>query len=270
MPSDILKIEISQGAETDVRCVPYRNIKLRYTYARASDSQVSNQLGQDYLEAWLGESESGRLKFAFAVCDGVGSSFMGNLAAKMLGSYLCRKMWGRAISFSPPRNPEQVVQRLTLLLNDYVDESDQIILQYRLPETLPGLTRRALDEQRQYGSESMFVSGMLLSEHLILTWLGDARLQVLTEELEPLDGFVQVPDTNCRWSSQRGVRGEIQARVIPPEQLELVKHILAFTDGLSLAEKRLASSSDEELNATVKELGKLPTSDDIALVHFML
>src|ERR1051326_1043566 len=86
---------------TRVRLVPGL---LRYVYDLSRDSRESNQPGQDYLVFRYG---AGRL--AFAVCDGVGASFLGQLAAQFLAEHLVDWLWGTAA----PRSETDFQDRLS-------------------------------------------------------------------------------------------------------------------------------------------------------------
>ena len=54
-----------------------------YLFNRSSDSYINNVDGQDYFIFHDGED-----KLCFVLCDGVGQSYCGQLAAKFLGDYL--------------------------------------------------------------------------------------------------------------------------------------------------------------------------------------
>lgn len=262
-------VKISQDIETGVSRVYHKTATIRYAYARSYDSQVSNLPGQDYLEFRVGESSAGNLKIVFSICDGVGSSFMGHLAAERLGTHLCEKLWGKwqdVVHFS------SVEKQLTESLQEFTSEVTEEVDKYDLGEELPSLLRNALEKQRDYGSETMFVCGRLLNDTLIFAWLGDMRLQLLDIDHQPISGYEVVPDTSCRWSSREGIRGgNIQTLQLKRhEDLQKVRHILAFSDGLASTEHTLSRMSDEEINAEIDRLVHTPTSDDISMLHITL
>src|SRR5690349_24469105 len=57
-------------------------------YNRSIDSIQANTIGQDYVVFRYGPTD-----LTFAVCDGVGQSFMGDLAARLLGDALVDWLW---------------------------------------------------------------------------------------------------------------------------------------------------------------------------------
>jgi len=268
-PSPVI-YHTAQDAEMPIQQAQVDTIHVRYAYARSHESQYSNQPGQDYLEFHLGGSSANKPKFVFAVCDGVGSSFMGNIAAQRVGECLCEELWGKWGKFIPasPNFGEHLSKRLRSL-TDFVNQE---VRDYKIGDDLPSLMRTALEKQKGYGTETMFVCGRLIGNSLALAWLGDVRLQLLTEDLTPVSGFEYVPDTNRRWSSREGIRGGgLQTFVInEPEALLSVKHILAFSDGLLSYEQHLPSMSSDDINSAIQQLAETPLSDDISFIQFTL
>ncbi|HVO43889.1 MAG TPA: hypothetical protein VMT34_14765, partial [Aggregatilineales bacterium] len=152
------QIAISQAQETPLQDVEGGGFAIRYTYGRSSESQVSGQPGQDYLRLYIGQAHrTERAKVTFAVCDGVGSSFMGDFAARRLGDFLCETLWGSRIHHAP--SPETLGEQLAGELAELRPMVDAEIRDYPLPTDLSPLVRNALYRQRDYGSESMFVCG---------------------------------------------------------------------------------------------------------------
>ena len=71
---------VPQTIETPVTFAPVPNAYVRFAYARSSDSMANQIEGQDYLCFRHNDQ-----RLVFVVADGVGSSFCGNLAARILG-----------------------------------------------------------------------------------------------------------------------------------------------------------------------------------------
>lgn len=263
-------IKAAQDAEIPIQQAQVDSIHVRYAYARSHESQHSNQPGQDYLEFRLGGSSANKPKFVFAVCDGVGSSFMGHIAAKRVGECLCDELWGKWSKFIPASS--NFSKNLSTRLGNLTDVVNQEVYDYQIAGDLPPLMRTALEKQKRYGTETMFVCGRLIGGSLALAWLGDVRLQLLTEQLTPVSGFEYTPDTNRRWSSREGIRGgNLQTFIADdPEVLLSVKHILAFSDGLASFEQRLSSMIPDDINCAIQQLAETPLSDDISFIHFTL
>lgn len=245
------------------------NVTMKALYARSRDSQLLSQAGQDYFKVMYGRSRSGRPKIAFALCDGVGNSFMGQLGARLLGDALCKLLWSD-VSFMPPSSAEKFTFRLVAGLARNQASMAKGVDDFQLTSDLPLLVRRALGEQRQYGSEAMFVCGLLLNHRWYFGWLGDVRLQLLDETNEPAVNFTQIPDTNSRWSSRLGLRGELRSLIFSRDASQHIRHILAFSDGLASVEQTLSQMSDDALTAVIRAQEQSPASDDISYLHFTL
>src|SRR5689334_16284453 len=140
-----------------------------YLYVRSVDSVNAHTIGQDYVTFQYRGTD-----LAFAVCDGVGQSFMGDLAARLLGDKLIEWL----MSLQRPSDAERFSQSVADALNAMTISTAQQVAQYKLPDHLPPILTQALENQRRYGSESMFVAGRLAlgsdDPWVALCWLGDS------------------------------------------------------------------------------------------------
>jgi serine/threonine protein phosphatase PrpC len=259
------KIAIPQSQETPIQEVRGGGFKIRYTYARSSEAQASDQIGQDYLGLYIGQArKTEHPKVTFAVCDGVGSSFMGDFAARRLGEFLCETLWGSRIHRLP--SLQTFYDQLMRELDTLQPPAHAAIQNYELPADLSPLVRNALIKQRDYGSETMVVCGRLSSDCYIFACLGDARLHLLDEKGDAV--YSHIPDTAQRWSTREGVRGTLSPLVLKGAELKRIQHILAYSDGLAgFLPRDLALLPDGELDAAIKALGETTASDDISLIH---
>ena len=82
-----------------------------YLYNRSIDSVQANTIGQDFLVYRFGPTD-----LSFAVCDGVGQSFMGDLAAQLLGEHLVDWLW----STNQPKNADEFAKAVTDTLNAHI------------------------------------------------------------------------------------------------------------------------------------------------------
>ncbi|MEM7533700.1 MAG: hypothetical protein AAF639_16065 [Chloroflexota bacterium] len=245
---------------------------IRTLYRRSHESAVHQVKGQDYLT--VGCINGG---IAFAVCDGVGQSFCGDLAAKFLGDTL---MDSTDLLLSSMRSDDPPTA-LTNFLNRLVAEAAQRTDEFVLPTSTPPLLKLALEEMRTYGSETMFVYGQLVppleivdsignaGHQLYLCWLGDTEVQVITDH-HPihLDATWTVQE---RWSTRQGVRGadHVHFRQIPLEQ---VQRILVYSDGLDSIANQLHQLVQEPdtLRVQIAEISQSPDSDDISLLDIVV
>src|SRR5574341_234526 len=63
---------------------------LRYIVLRSFENITANWVSEDYL-AW----KSNEKLIVFSLCDGVGLSYLGNLAAEFLGSQFLEWLWNK-------------------------------------------------------------------------------------------------------------------------------------------------------------------------------
>ena len=85
---------VPQTAETPMSFVSVPNAYVRFAYARSSDSMANQIEGQDYLCFRHNDQ-----RLVFVVADGVGSSFCGNLASRILGDNLLDWLWSLDIAY---------------------------------------------------------------------------------------------------------------------------------------------------------------------------
>ncbi|MFZ2878165.1 MAG: hypothetical protein WA009_01385 [Phototrophicaceae bacterium] len=262
--TDTIKFEQSLLDRRPWAELPSRHWRYRLGYVPSTESLTTQQNGQDYLELRFGVDSKRNLKFVFAICDGVGSSYRGDVAARSMGDWLCNTMWGKwGDTISAVQLGDNLWKRLKEMPPEVVNPIDD----EPIPDDIPALMRSALTRQREVGSQTMFIGGRLTQGKLSFASCGDLRLFVLDDEFNSL--YTYRPDTDSRWSSKRGVIGEIVPHVIDdPEMMRHVRHIIAHSDGLKDAE--LWKLSDAELSDHIGMLQAREDSDDISYVHIEL
>ncbi len=257
---------VPQTIETPVTFVQVPGGYVRYAYARSSDSMASQIEGQDYLCFQHNDQ-----RLVFVVCDGVGSSFCGNLAARILGDRLLEWLWLAEV----PRmgGAGALMETATSYLQRIQREAQLEVEDYEIPDTISGLVRQALESQRAYGSEAIFVAARIdhpsptIPEGLIsVFWMGDTRVRVLDETGQPFELGGSWENAN-RWSTVQGVRGSMSAWM---ESLKGVGRIVAFSDGLSAHTDRLLDYSDDKLDREIRAGSRLPTSDDVSFIDVVI
>ena len=237
--------------------IPARPADVRLMLDRSSESARAGEPTQDYLAVRC----DGR-RLSFAVTDGVGSSFLGDVAAQILAIQLAD--W-----FAAAPGGDQVAWALDQYLRDLSNEVAERVANWPIAESVPALIRASLDLQRSYGSEAMFVAGTVdLSGRRDATasvaWLGDTRLRVIMRDGQLLDHSGRTKD---RWSSRLGPRGEVQSRAWPVAELA---RLLACTDGVISVLDSAIELSDAALQEVVTQQARRPGNDDMALVDIGL
>lgn len=253
-------LQISQKHETQVQVVQESGLAYRFAYARASETQKTGDLGQDYLTVL-------NLKKAliFALCDGVSQSFMGDLAARYLGNALVE--WLKAPS-RIAMSHEDIRDTLDAHLRDLTEAATAEVQRYPLPQNIPSMLREVLEQKREIGSQTTFVCGRIdlpcqesPEGHLVLAWMGDSRLRVWSKDGTPLplNGNFE---TAQRWSSDRGpINGQPNVYVSPLEPT--IGRIMAYTDGLPALDDWQESPSNTTVDKLIADAELTPQNDDI-------
>jgi Protein phosphatase 2C len=226
-------------------------------YNRSIDSIQGHTIGQDYVTFRYGPTG-----LTFAVCDGVGQSFMGDLAARLLGDALINWLWSAA----RPASAETFSQEIAAALDRLSERTGQVVADYELPAGLPPMLVQALENQRTYGSESMFVAGRLAlgpdDPWVGLCWLGDSPVAAVD-----IDGILvdlgPKGATSERWNAATGLKGEIHTWLGGAHN---VARVVGYTDGLGLNH----APTDAELARLMEEWGARPPADDASLFDVRL
>ncbi|GAB4474561.1 MAG: hypothetical protein Kow00124_14720 [Anaerolineae bacterium] len=258
--------QVPQSIETAVTFVEAPGAYVRYAYSRSSDSMASQIDGQDYLCFKYNDQ-----RFVAVVCDGVGSSFCGNLAARILGDSLLEWLWSLDILYV--NGPAALQEAAISYLNRLQRQAQREVEEYEIPAEIGGLVRQALEAQRAYGSEAIFAAvridhpGFTIPEGLIsVLWMGDTTITVLDHAGQPLDMGGEHSNTD-RWSSARGVRGRLFTWM---HDLSEVARVVSYTDGLLAHADKLLDYSDARLDREIRAGSRLPSSDDVAFIDVVL
>lgn len=262
-------LRISQAQEKQAVTASKDWCQYRCGYSRSAESRSQNDSGQDYLA--LCET---RQRIAFVVCDGVGQSFYGDVAARFLGDALLDRLFCLDLANLPAEQlAEEVRQSLTPFLADLVAQGQQMVSQVQIPPDLPGMVQQVLEKKRALGSESTFLGGILDHEadRFAIVWMGDTRLRVWRRTVEHSGIVANAFLTQERWSTRLGPVGNLH--VFAGRLLE-IDHLLAYSDGFEHASQALTGrskgliASDQAINLLIEEANHQPTSDDIAIFEW--
>ena len=262
-------IQLSQAEEYAPYGVAGKRFSYRLAYARATETQAADNIGQDYLT--LCESEE---VFIFVLCDGVSQSFYGDLAAKYLGDALLPWLQELPDTLTDAESFQAALHDALYALTATGTEQVQ---QVALPSDLPDILREVLEEKRSLGSEAMFVCGRIDLPHVefpqgrvLLAWLGDARLRVWCGKRE-----LKLPgefETKQRWSTRRGPVASVPHVYAAPvhHNETAITHLMAYSDGLTALDTWDNLPSSEELDALIAQAEASPVSDDISFLGLQL
>jgi Protein phosphatase 2C len=260
-------IELDQSLDTLTTTFSRGNFVLRYGYARSKDAFVSNLRGEDYLVVRV---EANQL--AFALCDGVSSSYFGGLAAQIVGERIINWLWDRntrSYLFSVS-STDDAVSALVNELNAQLPIADRLI---RKQNKISKLSNQILRSTYQgildkSGSQSNFVCGYVERGYqannkdcVWLFWLGDARLRIWKNSEEKTGELNAKWFSEQSWSTKFGVAGKTFAF---RSRTTEINRIFAYTDGLSPYEEKLSSKiTDSQLDQILGE----EASDDISFLE---
>ena len=233
-------------------------LRARVMHSPASESIDAGAPSQDYL--FLTERGA---RVAFAVADGVSSSFFAEIAAKELATGLAQWLTDVALL-----DEISLKTSLNHFLSDLAVQVQRQVEVFEVPPTVVGFVRQELERRREYGSEAMVACGVIErfgpSPRLAVAWLGDAHLRIWSRDGTVLDLEGSVDD---RWSTTRGTRGSVNVWMSPAAR---VCRLLACTDGVSFALDAVASLPDDRLRAELQVIADAPSSDDIAFLDIGL
>ncbi len=257
------RIQLSQERESPVEVLQGPRLGCRYVYARSADSQSGGDRGQDYIVLVADE-----MRLAFVLCDGVSQSFVGDLAARLLGDALLEWLW---TTLNINQDESAAAVDLQACLKQLTGQATEHVRTYTLSPDIVPIVRGVLEQKRALGSESTFVAGVVdtAAGQLFLAWMGDSRLRLWGEGGEWVDRLdPNTFQTRERWSSRDGPVGELH---VARMSLQGLVSVAAYSDGLAVMEDRPAPAlSDAELDEVIAATGRHPKSDDVSFVEIWL
>lgn len=260
-------LELPQDRETPLQKADEKVFSYRYASSRAFETRTAGDCSEDYLVLRHNERV-----FAFAMCDGVGQSFFGDLAARYLGKALMDWIWNDIPRITDAGVISAILSRH---LSGLTREASQLVSNHPLPPGIPGMLKEVLDQKRTRGSESTFVCGRVdlpgpgfPCGRICLAWLGDSRVRLWGPRGEHILGNDSFK-TEERWSTRCGpVSGKPHAFAAPIVQngSRLFTTLLAYTDGLASLDSCEQTPTAPALLGLINEAQRSPYSDDITIL----
>jgi len=254
-------IETEQSREIPLTVLVRGPFILRFASYRKNEDANLNLRSEDFIV-----SDITTEKALFGLCDGVGSSFYGNIGSQILGEILIAWLGKVPLPNNAILSRNESLQKwidtlaknLLTELNSKTKLATGIINKKDLSDK-DELIRIAETTQRDdFGTQSNFACGILWPRSptlpnglVILFWLGNARLRLFNQntDLTRLLGWGKDPDQLREvWSSKDGVLGRIYSYVT---DLSKITTVIAYSDGLENVEDQIRPN----LNAS--ELEKL-------------
>lgn len=248
--------KMSQRTDVSLRQKRDASFLCRYAAVLSPEAKASGARCEDYLTFAAG---GGAVQFA--VCDGVGMSYRGDAAARLLGDSLLA--WLEAADITKEADPARLADGLTEYLNRLTKEASLRVMRSRIPSDAPEMLKEVLQEKKRQGSEAMFVCGRWEANGLAAVFgMGDIRLRGWSDAGE-LPRLLPLA-ARQRWSALHGLAGgALQWWVGDATKLD---ELVVYTDGLaSLDAEALPlheASIQEHLHAARSRSG----GDDAALL----
>ncbi|MEJ9114714.1 hypothetical protein LAV76_18220 [Bacillus paramobilis] len=253
----MVKYILSQEKETVLQEKKSKHFTYQYSYVRAKETQDLNESGQDFLVF-----QDNGTNFTFVLCDGVGMSFHGEIAAKFLGMKLLN------LFETFPETEQDISILLNEELEKWKEEASEEIRAFRLPEETPWLLRDVLEEKRKQGSEAMFIGGKIElipnqdKVQVTMVTHGDSFVQLFQEKKDCLNVMKFERNIEKRWSTQRGIIGGELAVFSKTLSRQEANRIVIHSDGLV----PLKQYNFEEVLKEIERAQNSPTSDDISFL----
>jgi hypothetical protein len=264
----LIVLETKQDDDIFSRQSAKNRLAMRLYSMRSREAQSQGLLNQDYA---LICSQADGQSLSFCVCDGVGSSYRGDVAARYLGEHLVT--WLQSL---PDLHIESSV--CATLLNDqfslWAQDAQAQLLQMPLPQDASILVKEVIQELRNgYGSETVFLGGridldvtdqgMSRGAHVLLCWMGNVTAHVFVE-----NGHFWTlgsdSDWVARWSTVSGGRGSVS---IWHMHLSALEKLLVHTDGLDQVSLLLHDLDDAGWREQAQQLLQLPRNDDMTALE---
>ncbi len=274
-------LQADQRQDLLIRRALSNTLTARLLAVRCREAQKHDLSGQDFAVLATNGTPHGVTSLCFCVCDGVGSSYRGDFAARYLARHLLA--WLQRLPYIPATTT-QIEESLRAALSRWAERGQEKLRAAAEageadPPGTSGLVREVLMELREtYGAEAVFLAGRvdamqtgaaLASDtpvRCMLCWMGNVSAQVYPTDEGPFEVGSQ-GDDSARWSTGRGLRGALDTRII---SLSGLRRLITFTDGVERLANRLATLSDDALSEEATRLLGEAASDDMTVLDVEL
>jgi len=258
------RIALPQHAETKPRTIHNGIWTYRYGYIRSSDCRRAGDPGQDYLAF---EDRDGAL--AFAVCDGIGMSYYGDIAARFMGDKLLDWLGSEDARYG---EVQAALHSLKHMLQESAGECTSLLARHTYPASLPPIVKEALEAKKKLGSGTVFACGRLDPPNaqypkgrMLLAWLGDVRVRYWGKDGEVPFREPATIDARQQWISSTGTIGAGPWIYIEDRLAEAGRNgeVLVYSDGLAALDAFRVIDS-VTLDHVMGREALHPSSDDIS------
>ncbi len=273
-------IESEQARDAKLTQIYRGPFNFRYAYNRKREDAQPGISGEDYVV-----SEISSRQIIFSLCDGVGTSFYGNLGSQIVGEVILEWLGNlnipqlidtkRAESYSPWQ--ETICSDLRKELNSRTNFATSLI-QKKQSSSQNDIIQLSENMRRDdFGTQSNFVSGVIWQRSnqlpnglILLLWLGNARIRIFNGEkdLTPLTKWGSNPEQLKEvWSSKDGVIGTIYSYIT---DLDNISSIIAYSDGLESVDGSIVPNlGPADFHAIVEQAQSIK-DDDVSFLEIQI
>jgi hypothetical protein len=200
---------------------------------------------------------------AVTQCDGVSQSFFGDLAAE----HLCQNLSNYLLTIPTDQNAKQMHEDLFGYLNQLSIGFREKIETHSIDHIEPAFLRGVLETKRHLGSEAVFSSLLLDKKSYLamLVWAGDSRIRVWKYGREITWAYFSEQEflTQERWSSHKGIVGQLHLKILSPEDFD---QLILYSDGFAIADNEadLFQQDNIQIESLITRTKTLAGSDDIS------
>ncbi|HEX9990895.1 MAG TPA: protein phosphatase 2C domain-containing protein [Chloroflexia bacterium] len=241
-------------------------IHVDYFFQKSADAMETGAKNEDSI-AW-DVDPSGEI-VTFVVCDGVGGSYLGHVAARFLAQRLASgfKTWAQTASPEDMFTGEELQRQL-----DRWRESGQALLEKQPVSTdISPLLAEVLKNRKRDGSHAVFFCGYIdlrPGRNSFFAWMGNVTGQVFDVQGKGLLDLSKMKDDRVRWTTAHGCLGTPQVSWI---QTSRIRRVLVTSDGLEEIFGRLSRVyKRSDYAAVVAKLREKSYSDDASMLSLWL
>ena len=263
-------IETDQSRDISLTEIARGSFVLRYLSYRKSEDAAMDLRSEDYIV-----SEFAPEKAIFVLCDGVGSSFYGNIGSQILGEILLN--WLGKVSIPSQFTQKwsaQLTGELTSELNGKTTFATSIVQQKELSDQNEMMRLAETTQRDDFGTQSNFACGIVWAKSaflpkglVLLFWLGNARLKIFKQNKDlslSLDWGIDPKQLLEVWSSKDGVVGTVHSYFT---DLSEITNIIAYSDGLENSDELIRPKLTGEQLETLVLRSQSIKDDDATFVE---
>lgn len=267
-------VTLPQDTDTPPRKEETPVATLLLTSRRSHEGSKSNLPNEDYL-AFRYDEEC----LVVVLCDGVGQSFFGDLAARFLGDKLLEWLWALKPDDIPDNDKggAKLAEKLFNDLHAWTTPATELVKDHPLPkDRATSLRRIALERKRDDGSASVFACARLdfsaEKTSCLGFWLGNTRLRFWGARDKALSLASDNTVHHEQWSTAKGPLNSdvVHHIVLPSLAKRKVQRLTLHTDGVHQFEDELSGLTLARLKEILRELKEDVASDDVSLLDVVL